>query len=62
MLMGQTRANLEHSEVHFKGVSFAEITGYLPLGTVSLVLCCPTLACIDPLIIPGIRVRSLQKR
>ena len=63
MLMGKTQLSLERgSEVHFKGVSFAEVTGYLPLGTVSLVLCCTSTALVEPLVLTGIRVRSIRKR
>jgi hypothetical protein len=48
-------------EVVFKGVSFAEVTNYLPQGTLTLV-CSADTSCISPLLLPGIRVRRIPKK
>lgn len=63
MLMGQTTVTVQgQTHVVFSGVSFAEVTRYLPSGTVSLVVCAPSAPQIEPLIIPGVRVRSISKK
>lgn len=62
MLMGHTPLCTESpSEVVFKGVSFAEATSYLPQGTLTLV-CSADTPRIGPLLLPGIRVRSLSRK
>ena len=63
MLMGDTTVTVKNpSAVSFSGISFAEVTRYLPHGTVSLVLCAAGTSLIEPLIIPGVRVRSIAKK
>ena len=62
MLMGRVNQVVSNpSEVAFTGVSFAEVTNYLPLGTVTLV-CSADTSLIEPLLILGVRVRGLGKR
>ena len=62
MLMGSTTiAKINPTEVVFTGISFVEVTSYLPQGTVTLV-CSADTSLIEPLIILGIRVRSLAKK
>lgn len=62
MLMGNTSVTLVNpSEVIFKGVSFAEVTNYLPQGTLTVV-CSADTSCISPLLLPGIRVRRIPKK
>jgi hypothetical protein len=62
MLMGRSQLCTEnYEEVDFRGVSFAEVTNYLPKGTITLV-CAADTSEIEPLIIPGVRVRSISRK